>query len=149
MELEDLVGKHTLYGVDLFNKAVRGWCDVDEDAQHCLFKLGDQSYVVVEDPSDGYRSCMREIQRCFGDPTNLFPGEEVLARMDTHDDEWNQENDTLELVSVVTRKVVLRVGTDNCDDYYPYFVANFMPENMSINATVRAEQDSVADKQEE
>ncbi len=31
--------------------------------------------------------------------------------------------------------VVLEVGTDNSDDYYPSFVANFQPENMATNAS--------------
>lgn len=29
--------------------------------------------------------------------------------------------------------MILEVGTANTDDYYPYYVANWNPENMHIN----------------
>ena len=47
--------------------------------------------------------------------------------------DWD-EDDILELVDVKTEKVVLRVGTANCNDYYPYFVAEFDPTAMAANA---------------
>jgi hypothetical protein len=34
---------------------------------------------------------------------------------------------------VVTGKVVLEVGTDNTEDYYPYCVMNWSPENLACN----------------
>jgi hypothetical protein len=45
-----------------------------------------------------------------------------------------EEHDILDLIDVVTGKVVLSVGTGNTDDYYPYWVAEFTPENMGANA---------------
>ena len=39
----------------------------------------------------------------------------------------------LELLDCKTGKTVLEVGTENTDDYYPCFVANWSPENMACN----------------
>ena len=42
-------------------------------------------------------------------------------------------NNTIQFVDVITEKIVLEVGTDNTDDYYPYCVMYWTPENLSIN----------------
>jgi hypothetical protein len=106
VSLEDLVGEHVLDGV---------------------------IYIASEDPSDGYRSCLdRVIVSPSAEMTNTFPPIRVLARKK---EPGSCSDDTLELVDLVTGKVVMEVGTDNTDDYYPSFVSNFSPENMATNQT--------------
>lgn len=127
MELKDLVGEHILDGVDFSNEKVKTWRDEFEDCQVCRFRLDGTVYSAVEDPDDGYRSSMNELTVDeAADIKNQFPACRVLGR--------HRTNDVLELIDVATGKVVLEVGTDNTDDYYPSYVASFHPEAMAINA---------------
>ena len=115
VSLEALVGKHVLSGVSTGS---------DGDANAISFVLDGTAYTATEDPDDGYRSCMRDI-RVGGEVANLFPPAEVVG---TIDDEILTFRDT------ATGKDVLRVGTDHSDSYYSWFVSEFTPENMAVNA---------------
>lgn len=133
MELKDLVGKHLLSGVDITNQRIKeSYGDGFEDAQCISFCLDGVVYTAIEDPDDGYRSSMRDIMQTeFVKLNNTFEPQEVMA---THRTEGEySHDDTLVLTDTTTGKVVLEVGTDNSDDYYPCFVASFTPENMAIN----------------
>jgi len=59
---------------------------------------------------------------------NVFKRVKVLAILHA-----GENADILELKDIETGKIVLEVGTDRSDDYYPSFVAYFMPENMVLN----------------
>lgn len=131
--LDSLIGEHVLDAVDTFVERVKQYGDHFEDANCIRFRLDGVVYTAVEDPSDGYRSSMDKL---FVSPSdemrNIFPPIRVLAKK-----KGNEEysvNDTLQLIDVVTGKVVLEVGTDNTDDYYPYFVGEFSPQNMATNS---------------
>ena len=132
VSLDDLVGEHRLDGVDTYIEKVKIYGGL-EDANVIRFRLDGVVYVAFEDPSDGYRSSMDKlIVSPTPEMTNVFPATNVLARKKA-DDEYGSVNDTLELIDMVTGKVVMEVGTDNTDDYYPSFVSNFQPENLSAN----------------
>ena len=131
--LDSLVGEHILDGVDTYVEKVKKYGDYLEDACMIRFRLDGVVYVASEDPSDGYRSCMdKVIVSQSKKMTNTFPAVRVLARKKP-DDKYGGSNDTLELIDLKTGKIVMEVGTDNDDDYYPTFVSNFQPENMSTN----------------
>ena len=132
IELTDLVGKHTLDAVDFDTNSIKTWGDRFEDCQVCRFRLDGIVYSAIEDPGDGYRSSMRELAVTEDAMTNVFPPVEVLGRHRTKG-HYSGEDDVLELIDTVTGNVVLEVGTDNVDDYYPGFVASFHPENMATN----------------
>lgn len=135
-ELTDLVGLRTLDAVDFSSEKVHEWGDRYNDATVCRFRLDGVVYTAVEDPSDGYRSCMSSLDSSeYATMTNVFPAIKVLGTHRTKG-EYSGEDDVLELVDVSTGKVVLEVGTDNVDDYYPGFVASFHPENMATNIGV-------------
>jgi hypothetical protein len=121
MELKDLVGSHILTGVDMDSKDYG-------DSQVLRFTLDGKTYAAVEDPEDGYRSCMGELVEITGPLPNPFNGQKVVGTMrdDTSDD-------VLDLIDIKTGKIVVSVGTSNTDDYYPCFTAEFNPENMAIN----------------
>lgn len=105
-----------------------------EDACVMRLRLDGKVYTAVENPDDGYRSSM---DRLFVEDCpikNAFPPIRVLAKKKS-DDKWGT-NDTIELIDLVTGKVVAEFGTDNTEDYYPSFVSAFWPEHMSTN-TVR------------
>lgn len=42
-------------------------------------------------------------------------------------------DDILVFVDVKNGKEILKVGTGNTDDYYPYCVLEYTPENLSCN----------------
>lgn len=137
MELQDLVGEHLLTGVDFGVKPKdpeRVW---DDDANTITFVLDGRAYLVTESPDDGYRSFMRDIKE-VADITiaNTFAPVRVVGR---YKDKctYGGAADILELIDAANGKTVLEVGTDNSDDYYPSYVANFTPENMSVNTHSR------------
>lgn len=131
VDLDSLIGLHVLDAVDTDTTKVKKWSDSFEDANMIRFRLDGKVYTAVEDPSDGYRSSMEKLFVSGAAMKNTFLGCKVLARKKGRSD--YHENDTLEFIDVVTGKVVLEVGTDNHDDYYPCFVSSFMPENMAVN----------------
>ncbi len=136
MELKALAGEHLLDAVDFSNEQVKTWGEQYEDCQVMRFRLDGNVYVANEDPSDGYRSHMKDLT-IAEDATmkNTFAPVLVVGR---HREKGNYGDidDVLELIDTGTGKVVLEVGTKNTDDYYPCFVASFHPENMTPNATV-------------
>jgi hypothetical protein len=137
MELSDLVGEHMLDAVDSSNEQVKTWGDQFEDCSVLRFRLDGKVYVATEDPDDGYRSSMRDLVVLPDDTImhNTFAPQRVVGRYRNKSD-YN-EADVLELVDAVTGLIVLEVGTDNTDDYYPWFVGNFHPQNMACNADVK------------
>lgn len=132
MELKDLVGEHVLDAVDE-SKETLDCGYFSEDATVLRFRLDGVVYVATEDPDDGYRSGLRDLVIGAGDMTNTFTPCRVIGRHRT-EGRYSGVDDVLELIDAVTGKTVLEVGTDNVDDYYPGFVACFMPENMAANA---------------
>ena len=128
MHLKAFVGEHKLPAVEFLNYKVKdNWGDMDSEV--CRFRLDGNVYDAVEDPEDGYRSCLGDIN-CIGsfNLSNQFEDVDVLGVLN--------ESNSQEMIIFndrVTCKEVLVIGTDDTDDYYPYFVRAFHPENMSIN----------------
>lgn len=131
MELKDLVGDHKLDAVDFSEESIKTYGDVFEDCQICRFRLDGIVYLAIEDPDDGYRSYMRDlktdesaIMKNVFDPIDVVCHHRTKNRCDN--------DDILEVINKKTGKVILEVGIGNYDDYYPYFVANFRPENIGL-----------------
>jgi hypothetical protein len=132
MELKDLVGKHILSGVEYSNVIINdGWRNNNEECVCVKFTLDGTTYTAVEDPEDGYRSACGDIEISEEVLNNSFSGVEVLCTMLENSD--YQENDILVITDVVTKKIILEIGTGNCNDYYPYFHVEYIPENMVLN----------------
>lgn len=119
LSFSDLVGRHTLYGVDF---------DVNGVGNGIRFILDGVTYEVTEDEADGYRSSHNPIVSTSQSVFNRFPGVKVVVSFYETD-----SKDMLVIRDAENGQVVIEVGTDNLDDYYPSFVHNFNPENMSIN----------------
>lgn len=135
MTLEDLIGEHVLSGVEFGTLPKDKEADRYEDANTMTFILDGHAYCVVESPDDGYRSSMRDIfEVSIESVKNTFKPVRVLARY-REKGQYGATDDILELIDVVTTKVVLEAGTENSNDYYPSYVANFTPENMAPNGT--------------
>lgn len=125
-----LVGDHVLTGCD--RDSVPPTEDYEDSADRIRFVLDGLIYEALEDPSDGYRSMLQHLRVVDGPPVaNVFEPCAVVGR--ARADESHSKNDTLELVDARTGLVVLAVGTDNTDDYYPVCVLDFTPEAMAVN----------------
>jgi len=131
MELNELLGPHKLTGVDMNNESLNTYGSYFEDCQVINFVLDGKTYTATEDPNDGYRSNMRDIVKSKYNVKNKFPPCKVLGVMREKDE--HHSHDILDLIDVKTNKVVLSVGTEDTDDYYPTWVGIFTPENMAIN----------------
>lgn len=117
VELKELVGPHTLSGVE-FESAQVTTFDVGKVVR---FVLDGRILVATEDPVDGYRSMLGNLQEVAGPPVaNSFSPVAVVGHMDPN-------HDVLVLRLVTTGEEVLCVGTEDFDDYYPCFVAWFDP----------------------
>lgn len=132
ISLRDISGKYILDAVDF--SVLESGSDYRPDANTIRFRLDDIVYIATEDAEDGYRSCLGEIERSCCEITNTFPAIEVIARQIKS--EYDDSIDIVELIDIVNDKIVLRVGTDYSDSYYPVFVNEFSPENMSTNTNL-------------
>jgi hypothetical protein len=131
VELDSLVGEHVLDAVDLSTQHIKQYGSHFENCEVIRFRLDGVAYTAIENPDDGYRSSMDSLFVSDEPMQNVFPPVRVIAKK--KDNERYSINDTLQLVDAVTGLVVVEVGTDNTDDYYPCFVSYFAPHNMVTN----------------
>lgn len=131
MELKDLVGGHELSGVDTTIEKVVGYDGRYEDINVVRFVLDGITYKAIEDGEDGYRSSCKELVVSDEKVSNTFPPQKVIGKM--KDNSPDQINDIIQFIDMVTQKIVLEVGTENTDDYYPYCILSWHPENLAIN----------------
>ena len=132
MELKDLIGGGVLDAVDFTSEAIKDHFGDYQNCSVCRFRLNGTIYIAIEDPEDGYRSCMRDL--IVGDETEIKNCFEPINVVGVHFIENCCEScDILYLIDIATGKIVLEVGTVRTSDYYPCYVASFHPENMCIN----------------
>jgi hypothetical protein len=135
VDMQSLVGKHLLSGVDESELSVEQYSGHFENCQCINFILDGITYTAIENPEDGYRSCLDNILITETKVTNKFaPVEVLVSYLDKQKNEYYSEDcDLLEFVDTKNGKLVLQIGTGNTNDYYPYFVASWTPENLSVN----------------
>lgn len=127
MELKDLVGNKKLDAVEFQSiEGFYGNCNIIK------FRLDGIVYFAMEDEKDGYRSSMKYITVLdSGLVKNIFPAIDVIC---TYDDGYG--SDLLRIYDTETGEIVLEVGTDNTDEYCPFFLDRFSPEAMITNKKV-------------
>lgn len=133
MELKDLVGDHEMKWAAMMDARH----PQDPDASAVMFFLGDDVYLICEDPSDGYRShagSLFKSERSGWEFSRAYINRKVTARWlekekPYEDAGYENECEILEIVDRENGHVWLRVGTDNTDDYYSSFIStwNAMP----------------------
>ena len=139
MQLKDLIGAHTLSGVETGDMIVDG-----TQSEYVKFTLDGVHYLAVKDPDDGYRSHCEELEVSEEPPRFTFPPHQVDCVM-MGDDEWGR-HDVLSMTDIVTGETVLEVGTMNYDDWYPVCHFYYAPENLACNAGVIEISDDEFDK---
>lgn len=138
MELRNLVGIHIMTGIETGTVKRKSWWSGEDNCNYVKFKLDGATYMAVEDPDDGYRSCCRELEIVDEECRTSLPNILVECKMrgNFYNDIWGTEtNDILEFYDVGNNQMFMAVGTGNTNDYYPYFVFEYMPEALSCNAT--------------
>lgn len=88
------------------------------------FKLGDVVFEAIEDEDAGYRNYLRTIS--ISDNRGIF-SKKPLAYIQILSSN-GLGNEGYCLYSPETKHTWLWVGTENTDDYYPYFVFHYDPD---------------------
>lgn len=132
MKLIDLIGKHTFTGVELGTTEREVWAGRYEKVNSVKFELDGIIYMATENPDDGYRSYMNELE-IISEPLKFkIPQMQVVCVHETRG-EYSSKSDILSFIDVENGKVFLRIGTENTDDYYPYCLFEYKPKNMHYN----------------
>lgn len=109
MKFEEMIGQeYNFYGVD-----------------SQMFKLGRFVFEAIEDESDGLRSYLQSVEVKDRQAGIFLTRPIAKVRIEESDEEafsgWV-------LRDIETDHVWLKVGTDYCDDYYPFFVFEYQPK---------------------
>jgi hypothetical protein len=121
VEFKDLVGVQMLDAVD--------YGALDGAANIMRVRLCGVTYVFEEDPDDGYRSHLRDVR--VADTSDL-PIKNVIP-MTIVDCELDQDGGILLIKDRANGKVVIEAGTDYSDNYYPFCIMHWNPENLQVN----------------
>lgn len=114
--------------------------DIDVD----LFCIDGVTYGAYIDPDDGYRSygVIDKVTDCkcqytFPPQRVMVKNEEIAGKIHYKDDdyEWDryESKKLIRITDAVNGKEVLVVGTDYSEDYYPYAIFHYTPENLEVN----------------
>lgn len=126
--LRELVGSRTMNYTP--NTDIRH--PFDPDCNGVAFEIDGVVYFCFEDGNDGYRSCAGPLMSYVGSPYEMgWYGSEyvkwpvVCSWREAC--EYGGAAEILEIRLVSNGQLILSVGTDNTDDYYPSFVAIYSP----------------------
>lgn len=92
------------------------------------FKLGSTVYEAIEDPDDGYRSYLGSVE--VVDSKAIFFNQPLAEVTVLSVDEVNGNGafEGYKLVDTHDGHVWLVFGTENTDDYYPWFTFKYLPK---------------------
>ena len=122
-------GKGILEGVCDYTRKAR--YEFEDDCNGYIFRLNGQNFAVCENPDDGYRSYC-EIEATDLPCKNTFPPQEVFVILYDEVGDYTKNNGIL-IYNIDDASLILKIGTDAYDDYYPCAKMEFHPENMPIN----------------
>lgn len=119
-----------LSGIDKYSKET----EYGHFEEGVLVTINDKNYLFLCDPEDGYRSygCIRETKQ---KPKFTFPPQKLTAKnihIVTDEEGYTIEQDFL-LLTNDKHQIVLKIGTDYTDDYYPQAIWEYHPEFLPIN----------------
>lgn len=129
VKLSSLTGRHKLSGVEL---GVMHDISINEDRNYVKFTLDNVHYLAVENPDDGYRSYCEDLVVTEQPPLFSFEPQDMDCMM-MESFPGGFENDILVMRDAYSGEVVLEIGTDSVDDWYPCCRFHYKPENMSCN----------------
>lgn len=138
LNLESLCGEHYLSGVEMTKRMVHTDYGEDEERNVLLFTLDGTTYMMVENPDDGYRSYCDRIEIVPYKPVYSF--QPVMVLCHTKDDCEFEHYESIVMRDISNGKIVLDAGTYRCNFFYPICYFRYTPENMACNQTVYTHQ---------
>lgn len=103
----------------------------ERDFNACLFALDGETYQLLEDEDDGYRSYCKEIEIS---KQKIRPEFSIAVVCTPYEDDDNGgEHDCMKVIDLKNGKTILTVGTKYVNDYYPCCIFEYQPENMGLN----------------
>lgn len=125
-------GKYLLSGVDEYQTTN----DFYENINGIVLILNGEKYIMAEDQCDGYRSYGILVKNENVECLNTFPPQEVVieskvTKITEHFDSISNEMMTIK--NPFTNEIIIELGTENMDDYYPMGIFHYHPENLPIN----------------
>jgi len=102
-------GKHKLGGTD-----------------YGLLIIDGETYEMIEDENDGYRSSLKGFSKSNQKCTNQFQPIDVFGSIE-------EGGEIVCFRDMENGKKVLTIGTDWTDGYYPLVVFEWTPENLHVN----------------
>ena len=129
LDLKIKQGRGFLEGVCDFTRKAN--YDFEDDYNGYIFRLNGQTYAIWENPSDGYRSYC-EIEATDLPCKNTFPPQEVFVVLYDGEESYGK-NEGIKVYNMDDASLILKLGTDNYDDYYPCARMEWHPENLPIN----------------
>ncbi len=124
-------GKHELSGVCHYVNVSE-----DTDIEGYVLTIDGQNYCAIYDGYDGYRSYGR-LHPTSKAQTNPFPKQvvsihtEIVKGRDR--DTWYDTDYEYITIRNEQGEIILRVGTDFSDAYYPIGHLDYYPQNLPIN----------------
>jgi hypothetical protein len=110
-----LVGPGILTGVQIEDKY-----ETPDHYTVCRFTLNGVTYQIKEDPDDGYRSRIDTIEVTDDPPMDQYS---IPVECSMKPDDEYERHCTLLIKH--GDKIILEIGEDDTDDYYPSFVCNY------------------------
>ena len=100
------------------------------DGADNTFKIDNIAFKVLEDPNDGYRSCLGVIEYGEQNSSIFFHSSIARVRIEKFHEstEYGHENEGYRLIDIEDEHVWLEFGTNHYDDYYPMFVFSHFPK---------------------
>lgn len=95
------------------------------DINGAFFRINKKTFLITEDPSDGYRSSLDTISNMPHSFENVFQPVSVYLRKGE-----GYESEIIKMINVENDLVIFEFGTNTYDNWYPYFVCNFSPESI-------------------
>lgn len=92
------------------------------------FKLNEIVYQALEDEDDGYRSHLGSVEVVQSSKDVFYRSPLAKVRVEKAPDRENYEQEMWRLVDVKDGHTWLVIGTENTDDYYPWFVFDYSPK---------------------
>lgn len=102
-----------------------------EEGNGYIFLLNGKNYAIWENPDDGYRSYC-EMEETYLPCTNTFPPQEVFVELYDREEGYGK-NMGIIIRNIDDASLILKICTENYDDYYPCARMEFHPENLPIN----------------
>lgn len=125
---EALVGEHIMTGIELGQINRKPFGDIEVIVGCAKFTLDGVTYIAIENPDDGYRSWIEALETTDEPCKYKLPDTRVVCTIDPC-----STSRILNFIDAVNGETFLRIGTAYYDDWYPYCVFDYTPENLHYN----------------